>query len=143
MSPSPVKPQIVDVIFTKNTPEEGESTTATCQWTGEPEPTVTWFKDGEKLVEADVSGIKIVVETKSSELRIEEVDLGDTGNYACNVSNDAGFDTQTKRLEVQGVLCVYVCVHAHGICVKCVFCFYFTIFSLSCLPSRPPCAWLE
>ena len=114
MSPSPVAPQIVgDVTFTKNTPEEGESTTATCRWTGQPEPTVTWYKDGVELVEAEVSGIRIVMddEDKHSELQIEEVELSDTGNYACNVSNDAGSDSQTKRLEVQGVVwCVSVCV---------------------------------
>ena len=107
MSPSPVAPQIVgDVTFTKNTPEEGESTTATCQWTGEPEPTVTWYKDGEELVEAELSDhIRIVMddEDKRSELQIEEVELSDTGNYACNVSNAAGSDVQTKRLEVQGM----------------------------------------
>ena len=115
MSPSPVAPQIVgDVTFTKNTPEEGESITATCRWTGEPEPTVTWYKDGEELVEADLSDhIRIVMddEDKSSELQIEEVELSDTGNYACNVSNDAGSESQTKRLEVQALsddTCVYL-----------------------------------
>ena len=115
MSPSPVAPQIVgDVTFTKNTPEEGESTTATCQWTGEPEPTVTWYKDGEELVEADLPDhIRIVITMedgdKHSELRIEEVQSGNAGNYACNVSNLIGFDSQTKRLEVQAIsdTCVY------------------------------------
>ena len=119
MSPSPVAPQIVgDVTFTKDTPEEGESTTATCRWTGQPEPSVTWYKDGEELVEADLPGrIRIVEvtmeneEDKRSELQIEEVELSDTGSYACNVSNAAGSDSQTKRLEVQGVVwCVCVCV---------------------------------
>ena len=118
MSPSPVAPQIVgDVTFTKNTPEEGESTTATCQWTGEPEPTVTWYKDGEELVEADLPGrIRIVEvtmedeEDKRSELQIEEAELSDTGNYACNVSNPLNFTSQTKRLEVQGVVWCVLCV---------------------------------
>ena len=116
MSPSPVAPQIVgDVTFTKNTPEEGEATTATCRWTGQPEPKVTWYKDGEELVEADLPFyFKIVMSMedgdKRSELRIKEVQLGDAGNYACNVSNPAGFDYQTKRLEVQALsdTCVYL-----------------------------------
>ena len=119
MSPSPVAPQIVgDVTFTKNTPEEGEVTTATCRWTGQPEPTVTWYKDGEELVEAELPDhIRIVMTMKDgdkrSELQIEEVELSDTGNYACNVSNSVGFDSQTKSLEVQGV-CVCVCVWGGG-----------------------------
>ena len=100
MSPSPVVPQIVgDVTFTKNTPEEGETTTATCRWTGQPDPTVTWFKDGKKLVEADLDRIRIVDVT----MEIEDVKLSDTGNYVCNVSNAAGSDSRTTRLEVQGV----------------------------------------
>ena len=117
MSPSPVAPQIVgDVTFTKNTPEEGEATTATCQWTGQPEPTVTWYKDGKELVEADLPFyFKIVMSMedgdKRSELRIEEVQLGDAGDYTCNVSNPVGFDSQTKRLEVQALsddTCMYL-----------------------------------
>ena len=117
MSPSPVAPQIVgDITFTKNTPEEGEATTATCRWTGQPEPTVTWYKDGEELVEADLPFyFKIVISKedgdKRSELRIEEVQLGDAGDYTCNVSNPVGFDSQTKRLEVQALsddTCVYL-----------------------------------
>ena len=48
---------------------------------------------------------------KRSELKIEEVQLGDAGDYTCNVSNPAGFDYQTKRLEVQALsddTCVYL-----------------------------------
>ena len=111
MSPSPVAPQIVgDVTFTKNTPEEGEATTVTCQWTGQPEPTVTWYKDGEELVEADFDHIRIVDLAMGRELQIEDMKLSDTGNYVCNVSNAAGFDYQTTRLEVQALsddTCVY------------------------------------
>ena len=104
MSPSPVAPQIVgDVTFTKNTPEEGERTAVTCRWTGQPEPTVTWYQDGEELVEADFDRIRIVDVTMGRELQIEDVKLSDTGNYVCNVSNAAGFDSRTTRLEVQGV----------------------------------------
>ena len=104
MSPSPVVPQIVgDVTFTKNTPEEGETTAVTCRWTGQPEPTVTWYKDGKELIEADFDGIRIVDLAMGRELQIEDVKLSDTGNYVCNVSNAAGFDSRTMRLEVQGV----------------------------------------
>ena len=112
MSPSPVVPQIVgDVAFTKSTPEEGETTAVTCRWTGQPEPTVTWYKDGEKLVEADFDRIRIVDVTMGRELQIEDVKLSDTGNYVCNVSNAAGFDYQTTTLEVQALpddTCVYL-----------------------------------
>ena len=39
----------------------------------------------------------------SSELQIDSIELEDTGDYACNVSNPVGFVYQVKRLEVQGI----------------------------------------
>ena len=38
----------------------------------------------------------------SSKLQIFSVELGDTGEYTCNVSNAVGFDHKIKRLEVRG-----------------------------------------
>ena len=108
----PVAPAIIgDLTFSKNNPEKDEETTATCRWTGEPAPIVTWFKDGEALKEAELPGhIRITQRTDKgvqlSELHIQSVKLGDAGNYTCNVSNP-GFAFQVKRLEVQGV-CVCV-----------------------------------
>ena len=41
--------------------------------------------------------------THHSSLEIDEVELSDTGEYTCNVSNPVGFVFRHNRLEVQGV----------------------------------------
>ena len=37
-----------------------------------------------------------------SKLEILEAELGDTGDYRCNVSNPVGRDSRVRRLEVRG-----------------------------------------
>ena len=99
---------VVDLTFTRKNPEEGDETTASCGWTGSPDPVVTWYKDGSPLrVEELPPRIRITEykqgETLRSNLEIFQVELCDTGDYACNVSNPVGFRFQLNRLEVQGV----------------------------------------
>ena len=122
-----VAPAIVgDLTFTKNNPEEDEGTTATCEWSGDPKPLITWLKDGEILNEAELgSHIRIVTRdldngNQLSELQIQSVEPGDAGEYTCNVSNPVGFKFKMRRLEVQGMaihacihVCVCLCMHVH------------------------------
>jgi hypothetical protein len=104
-----IEPSIVgDLIFSKNNPEEGGNTTASCTWTGDPQPTVTWLKDGFTLNERQLpSRFRITMFTTgmdgrlSSELQIDSVELEDTGDYNCSVSNPVGIKFQVERLEVQ------------------------------------------
>ena len=46
--------------------------------------------------------------THNSSLEIDEVELSDTGEYTCNVSNPVGFVFRHNRLEVQGVGVVHM-----------------------------------
>ena len=94
---------VTDLVFTNNNPEEGEDTAAVCEWTGSPTPEVTWFKNGEPLDEGTLSfRIRIILTSDfRSELQIREVELDDTGDYVCNVSNPVGFDSEDKRLDVR------------------------------------------
>ena len=99
-----VPPSIVaDLVFTNNNPEEGDDTTAVCEWTGNPTPEVTWFKNGEPLDDETLpSRIRIIpINDFRSELQIRKVELNDTGDYVCNVSNPVGFDYQVERLDVR------------------------------------------
>ena len=105
-----------DLTFSKNNPEEGEATTASCMWSGDPPPTVQWFKDGRLLVEFELpSHVRItpVSSGMGSKLEILEAELDDTGDYTCNVSSPVGFDFQVNRLEVQGDTHVPEC-YLHG-----------------------------
>ena len=97
-----------DLNFTRKSPDEGEETTASCELRGSPVPVVTWFKDGTPLREDELPSRMRITETTSeagnqrSNLEIAQVELSDTGDYTCNVSNPLGFVTRFKRLEVQG-----------------------------------------
>ena len=69
---------------------------------------VTWFKDGSPLREEDLpTRIRITEEREGdmfqSSLVIDGVELSDTADYACNVSNPVGSDYRFNRLEVQGI----------------------------------------
>ena len=105
-----VPPAIVaDVVFTDSNPEEGEDTTAVCEWTGSPIPEVTWFKNGEPLNEETLPFRIRIISTNDlrSKLQIREVELDNTGDYVCNVTNPVGFDFQLKTLDVrQGIIIV-------------------------------------
>ena len=96
------------MTFTKTSPEEGENTSATCQWQGSPEPIGRWLKDGEELVEGTLPGRIRITFTQGggmfmSELQIQDVELGDAGTYTCNVSNPVDFDFRVARLEIRGM----------------------------------------
>ena len=103
---SPVKPSIVgDLTVSKMNPEERDEISIPCQWTGYPDPLVTWYKDGSPLKEQDLSFRMRITEDGNGEifhssLDIYQVVLNDTGDYICNVSNPVGFDTRIIRLEV-------------------------------------------
>ena len=99
-----------DVAFSKINLNEREETTASCEWTGSPDPVVTWSKDGSPLREEDLPmRIRITLakegETFKSNLEIYQAELSDSGNYTCNVSNPVGFDVRFASLDrIQGAL---------------------------------------
>ena len=92
-------------MFTKINPEEGNETTVSCQWTGRPDPVVTWYKDGSPLVERYLPFRMRITENRKgdifySNMEIHQVELSDSGDYTCNVSNPVGFDTRFNKLKV-------------------------------------------
>ena len=118
-----------DLTFTHNNPEEGQGTTATCSWTGSPNPKGEWLKDDKVLVESDLPDrmrISPLASGMGSELEISSVRPEDAGDYTCRVINPVGTVFQVKRLEVRGTCvqllwcsgemevelctCAYVCV---------------------------------
>ena len=120
---SPVLSTILgDLTFTKKNPDEGEETVASCSWTGSPDPDITWYKDGFPLIEGELpSRMRITRRreddgTHHSSLEIDGVELSDTGEYTCNVSNPVGFVFRHNRLEVQGVCMYSVCPCTMCIC---------------------------
>ena len=67
-----------------------------CNASGDPKPSVTWFKDGRELA---MSG-RVVIGQDS--LTIVNTVASDTGQYSCNVSNGLNSHLGVAFLLVQG-----------------------------------------
>ncbi|CAF4411465.1 unnamed protein product, partial [Rotaria socialis] len=68
----------------------GENLRVTCQYSGRPAPTITWYKDGQ-VIPADDQRIRITQESATlSVLTINNANLNDTGVYSVKLQNIAG-----------------------------------------------------
>jgi len=74
--------------LTPTAAKEGEKYKLVCKVSGEPKPTVTWFKDG-KEVPLD-SRVTSKFDREVGELSFKDMSLDDTGRYKCVVKNDFG-----------------------------------------------------
>ena len=96
-----VKPEITGVNRTSD-PVVGEPFFLECKYTGVPSPNVVWSKDRRVLSELDDT-IKIVPTDSSSRLEITQATSTDfSGIYECNISNIAGFASQSFHITIQG-----------------------------------------
>jgi len=64
------------------TTTEGQNVTLACNATGNPSPSITWYKDGQLVI---ISGR---FTQDSSSLTITKVSRFDEGTYFCNATND-------------------------------------------------------
>lgn len=72
-----------------------QSASFTCTVSGNPQPNITWYKDGRELL-----GEKL------PQLRITEVDLGDRGAYHCTVSaRESSVTSDPAFLNIMGRFC--------------------------------------
>ena len=78
------------------TVNESKSASFRCAASGDPKPTVTWYKSGLKLSHG---GRLVITEDSLSILNVSAVDAGE---YSCNVSNGLAYHVGTASLIVQG-----------------------------------------
>lgn len=83
---------------------EGSSFQFSCTVTGNPLPTVKWFKD-DKCID-DSPDYVILYNNGEAILRFDEVFLEDNAVYTCNVSNPAGFEQCSAKLTVERKLII-------------------------------------
>ena len=88
---------------------EGNTISFTCQATGEPVPTITWYFNGAPVDEANtmkytISMMSLNITTNSSTLTIMNVQSSDVGTYTCNATNLVSTDTSSGVLTVNGEL---------------------------------------
>ncbi len=81
--PSAIQPIQNETIIT-----EGSNLTLTCQASGTPHPTVSWFKpDGQRV--------------DRSQLLFTNISRNEAGEYTCEASNECGNASQTSMVDVQ------------------------------------------
>ena len=90
-----------------DTENEGDTASFTCQATGEPDPTISWYfndvpVDVTNTTKYTVSVTSLNVTTSSSTLSIMSVQSSDVGTYTCNATNVVSSDTSSGVLTVNG-----------------------------------------
>ena len=83
-----------------DTNTEGERFELVCTFTGVPVPMIRWEKNGSVFLLGE--GRRVINSTGRSQLVINSLALSDAGVYSCSVSNVAGTDMRSVRLEVRG-----------------------------------------
>ena len=78
------------------TPMEGENITLSCNATGNPEPSISWFKDGFPIN----SNFRITFSQDNKRLRITNISRTDSGEYQCMARNRVGNDTSNSKVNV-------------------------------------------
>ena len=83
----------------------GRPATLQCAVTGEPPPSVAWFREGGGEV---VIGDRVTVDSGTGELTISSVELSDTGRYYCVASNAVGsVRSLSTSLDLAGMVYTY------------------------------------
>ena len=89
------------------TQNEGDTASFTCQATGEPVPTISWYFNGNLLANGTEYMITIMslnTTTINNTLTIMNVQSSDVGTYTCNATNVVSSDTNSGVLTVNGEL---------------------------------------
>ena len=82
-----------------HTATRGGSELLSCTVSGDPDPTVNWYRNETQLV----SGTKYMI-LENNSLWIKDVADSDAGDYYCEAINEVGNDTAAILLIVNGKL---------------------------------------
>ena len=97
-----ISPEVMDQIQ-----NEGDTASFSCQATGEPVPTISWYFNGALLADGathTISETSVNTSTINSTLTIMSVQSSDVGTYTCNATNVVSSDTSSGVLTVNGEL---------------------------------------
>ena len=89
------------------TQNEESRASFTCQATGEPIPTISWYFNGAAVNEANtmkytISMMSLNTTTINNALTITNVQSSDVGTYTCNATNVVSSDTSSGVLTITG-----------------------------------------
>ena len=90
---------------------EGDTGFFTCQATGEPVPTISWYFNGVLVNEPNTVKYKISIMSFNTTaitntLTIMSVESSNVGTYTCNATNVISSDTSSGVLTVNGELLI-------------------------------------
>lgn len=85
--------------------DEGGTATLECQVTGQPEPSVRWYKEGRPLSASQ----KVEMRKQDGRVRLMlyGVKEADSGRYTCIAQNHLGENTTSANVIVNGILSTY------------------------------------
>ena len=97
-----ISPEVMD-----QTQNEGGTASFTCQATGGPVPTISWYLNDAPVDEANmmkytISMMSVNTTTINNTLTIMSVESSDVGTYTCNATNVVSSDTSSGVLTVNG-----------------------------------------
>ena len=109
-----VIPTIIPEVMYQ-TQNEGDTSSFTCQATGEPVPTITWYFSGAPVDEVNtmkymISMTPLNTTTISNTLTIMNVESSDVGTYTCNATNGVSSVTSSRVLTVNGELLLFIII---------------------------------
>lgn len=96
--PEETKPSFTSEL-TASPAKEGEPYRLYCRISGEPKPTMTWFKDGDEIPLSN--RVKSTFDGQSCELSFTDLTLDDSGNYKCVIANDLGKVESSAEVDVK------------------------------------------
>jgi len=84
----------------------------TCQVTGEPVPSISWYFNGVMIDVSDTGKYMIIstslnTTTTENKLTVYNVTSSDVGTYTCNASNIIGYDKTSGILTINGKLILF------------------------------------
>lgn len=100
--------------------KKGMSARLSCTIKGSPELHVTWFLNDKPLSFSEKH--KISFKGGQATLEITDLSESDSGNYTCEVMNEAGCESCSSQVTVKG--------NAHGSCFF-LYCTYFVLFKIA------------
>lgn len=110
-----IAPKFIERLQSKAA-REGQSIRFTVRVEGKPEPDVTWFREGAKIVSSPDFEIRKDGDVHS--LVIPEVFCEDSGKFTAVAENSAGQVVCTAELLVEGkLMIVYLCLSIDNSCI--------------------------
>ena len=96
-------PPAISLGLVDQTQNETDTASFTCQATGEPIPTISWYFNDVPVDVNDTMKYEFISPFAGlSLLRIYRVQSSDVGTYTCNVTNLISSDTSSGVLTVNG-----------------------------------------